>query len=120
MHGMSCANLILIRRFRGQPAGLLPLHRESLDSLETALTMRPDDPKLRSDLGECWERYAEDLERANEYAGAIVAHVRAMPHELAASLAMPNETAHRDRLARHLIRSAELIIRILTAVSIRF
>jgi hypothetical protein len=120
MYGISCANLTDLRRRKVQPVNLLPLHCDGLESLETALRIAPDDARLRNELGQCWGRYAQDLERANQYGGALVARVMAMTHELAASLALPADPARRDRLVRDFRKSAELTIRILTAVPVRF
>jgi hypothetical protein len=115
MHGISCANLVGIERRQGRSTEVLSLHGEAVMSLETALAMRPDDAQLRRDLGQCWERYAEDLARANKYGRALGAFVRAVTHQFAAELAMLGGPQFLDRLARHLTKSTELVDRLFKA-----
>ena len=117
MQGMSCANLASVSRSRGRLDEALPLHREALANLETALAMKPDDAQLRSDLGLCWDRYAEDLGRANGRGHALVAITRAITLHIGAALAMPNSSGCRDRLARHLSASAKLVGDLIGAVT---
>src|SRR5262249_28295756 len=118
MHGMSCANLVVIERMRSRPVDLLvTLHCEGLTSLETALTMKPEDAQLCSDLGQCWERYAEDLARANKCGSALIALARGITYQIAARLAMPNAPSCGDRLTSVLIKAAKMIGRMLTALA---
>src|SRR5262245_56152777 len=102
MTGVCCVNLMIVARVQGQSDRILPLHREAITNLETAFRMKPDDDSLRGELGRCWERYAEDLAKAKDYCGAIIALAKSIAHENLADPASPNDSAHRHRLARRL------------------
>jgi tetratricopeptide (TPR) repeat protein len=109
MHGMCCESLIEIGLQSGRPADSLTLHREGLESLEKALPAYAHDNKLRSELGLCWHRYADDMARAGQRGRALAALWRAIAHQAGAVAAAPEASDYRDLLRSHLVRSAELL-----------
>jgi serine/threonine protein kinase len=111
-YGMCCENLVLIGRKPGRTPAPLALHREGLASLQQALEMQPGNYHLRSELGVCWEFYAEALADAGEHAAAIAAQLRAIAYQTEAVSAAPGEQAYRDLLRSHRVKFALLVNRV--------
>src|SRR5262249_32534223 len=115
MHGICCTNLIAYRIPPGCPADPLPLYREGLASLEKALRITPDDHGLRSDLGLCGHRYAEELASTGAYAQAVAAVGWAVVHQARASGATPEAQERRLRLRSHVQRLGDVVLRTVLA-----
>ena len=113
IHGMCCANLIELGRFRGPSLNRMSLQTEGLASLETALRMKPDDHEVRSVLGRTWQHYAVDLSKAKQDVIALLAYSRAIMHQAQLVVAASNGPCERDRLRSQLVRLIETIPRVL-------
>jgi tetratricopeptide (TPR) repeat protein len=111
IHGMCCANLVDLGRYRDLSPDRMSLQFEGLASRETALRIKPDDHKFRSNLGWSWHLYAIELSKLRQDAGALVAFGRAMAHQAHVVAAMPKEQSCRDRLKLHIVRFFELVVR---------
>jgi Protein kinase domain len=115
MHGICCTNLIAYRIPPGCPADPLPLYREGLASLEKALRITPGDQGLRSDLGLCWHRYADELARTGAHPQAVAAVGWAVLHQARAAAATPEAHDRRLRLQSHVARLGDLLTRTVLA-----
>jgi hypothetical protein len=112
MHGICCTNLIAYRIPPGCPADPLPLYQEGLASLEKALRLTPGDQGLRSDLGLCWHRYADELAKTGAQSQAVAAVGWAVVHQARAVAASP-QARERLRLRSHFARLGDLCARML-------
>jgi tetratricopeptide (TPR) repeat protein len=113
-HGICCTNLIAYRIPPGCPPDPLPLYREGLASLEKALRITPGDHELRSDLGFCWHRYADELAKTGARAQALAALVWAVVHQARATAVTPVVQDRRLRLRSHVARLGDLLAQWLT------